>query len=105
MMDRLTLRISNKDLEELYGTKDFYNALKEKIKDISSMMYDEGHPIFSELNYSKTNGLTVSFNHAIVPLILGLERKITVSPESQKTIREMVESVIEYRKSLKKKNY
>ena len=76
--------ISSNELVKLFGNHKYYSTLKDICKDLSKKAIEvkgeeEGEyffrPVFSELHYSKSKGLTIEFSPKMIPYLLDLADK------------------------------
>ena len=79
-----TTVISSNELVKLFGNHKYYSTLKDICKDLSKKSIEvkgeeEGEyffrPVFSELHYSKSKGLTIEFSTKMIPYLLDLADK------------------------------
>ena len=76
--------ISAKDLIEIFGNDKYYNTLKNICRDFAKKTVEikgvedgdyEIYPVFAELSYKKSKGLTLEFNSKMAPWLLELADK------------------------------
>jgi plasmid replication initiation protein len=79
-----TTVISANELVQMFGNPKYYSTLKEICKDLSKKSVEikgeeEGEyfyrPVFTELHYSKSKGLTLEFSPKMIPYLLDLADK------------------------------
>ena len=79
-----TTVISSNELVKLFGNHKYYSTLKDICKDLSKKSIEvkgeeEGEyfyrPVFAELHYSKSKGLTIEFSQKMIPYLLDLADK------------------------------
>ena len=79
-----TTVISSNELVKLFGNHKYYSTLKDICKDLSKKSIEvkgeeEGEyfyrPVFAELHYSKSKGLTIEFSQKMIPYLLELADK------------------------------
>ena len=79
-----TTNISASELVQMFGNCKYYSTLKDICRDLSKKSIEvkgeeEGEyfyrPLFTELHYSKSNGLTIEFSPKMVPYLLDLADK------------------------------
>ena len=76
--------IPAKDLIEIFGNDKYYNTLKNICRDFAKKTVEikgvedgdyEIYPVFAELSYKKSKGLTLEFNSKMAPWLLELADK------------------------------
>ena len=76
--------IPAQDLVEIFGNKKYYSTLKDICRDFAKKTVEikgvedgdyEIYPVFAELSYKKSKGLTLEFNSKMAPWLLELADK------------------------------